>query len=124
MNSLFKGARGEKKRVCALKGSSVELLCSPTFPTTSSNIWYTVHFSNTTFVQNEVSADGNRVMYTVSENNRPSLMINDLRESDGKSYCCRDTTENSALCSIDSIELHIAGTIAFCVTLKYHQYVN
>lgn len=125
MNSSLKGAQGQQKPVCALKGSSVELLCSLNFgSSTSSNKWYTVHWDNNSFVQNEVSADGNHVTYNMSDENKPTLMINDLRESDGKSYCCRHSTDNPGLCSICSIELHVAGTITFSITSKCHPSVN
>ncbi|KAE8300515.1 hypothetical protein D5F01_LYC00656 [Larimichthys crocea] len=97
------GVQGRKNSICALKGSSVDLPCSAEHPT--SNIkWYT---EQRNFVLNEVSADGNRVTYNMSEENHTALTIKDVTESDAKFYCCRENTDKPELCGPNRIQLHV-----------------
>ncbi|XP_026216611.1 uncharacterized protein LOC113162600 isoform X2 [Anabas testudineus] len=56
-------------------------------------------------VQNELPADGNRVTYNMSEESQPTLRINDLRESDGRSYCCEESVK---LCWQNAIQLNVS----------------
>lgn len=58
-------------------------------------------------VQNAVSADGNRVT-CMSEESQPTLMINELRESDTNVYCCGENVEQ---CRQNAIQLNVSGTI-------------
>ncbi|XP_078131442.1 B-cell receptor CD22-like isoform X2 [Sander vitreus] len=100
------GVHGRANSICALKGSSVDLPCSAQRPTTTMK-WYTVHRNGSTFVQKELSADGNRVTYNMSAESNFTLTIKDLRESDANVYCCRETSDNPELCWHNKIELHV-----------------
>ncbi len=72
--------------------------------------WYDVHW-NGSYVQDELSADGNHLTYNMSEENILTLTIKDVRESDAKIYCCRET-DQPARCEVHRTELHVAGTVA------------
>ncbi|XP_056228254.1 uncharacterized protein LOC130166593 [Seriola aureovittata] len=98
--------RGQGKSICAVKGSSVDLLCSAEHPTSSMK-WFTVHWNHFEFVLNELSTVGN-VMYNISEENNLTLTIKHLRESDAKFYCCSETTEEAELCWRNRTELLVA----------------
>ncbi|XP_078022879.1 uncharacterized protein LOC144462590 [Epinephelus lanceolatus] len=98
------GVSGRANRICALKGSSVDLPCSAERPTVSMQ-WYTVYKNASKNVLNEVPADGNRVMYNTSEESNFTLTIKDLKESDENLYCCRDDPE---LCWGNKTELRVA----------------
>ncbi|XP_049427034.1 sialoadhesin-like [Epinephelus fuscoguttatus] len=99
------GAQGRENSICALKGTSVYLNCSAKRGT-SSNKWYTVRWNGSTYTQNELSADGYSVSYNMSEK-RPTLKINDVRESDANKYCCRETADNPQLCWRNSTGLRV-----------------
>ncbi|XP_042244182.1 uncharacterized protein LOC121880752 [Thunnus maccoyii] len=101
------GVQGRANSICALKGSSVDLPCSAQHPTSSMK-WFTVHQNGSEYVLNELSADGNRVTYNMSEESNYTLMIKDLRESDEKSYCCSKTTETPELCWHNRTELYVS----------------
>ncbi|XP_051240481.1 uncharacterized protein LOC127354553 [Dicentrarchus labrax] len=100
------GVQGQTNRICALTGSSVDLPCSAEHPTSSMK-WYTAHWNGSTLVQNELSVDGNRVMYKPEENH-PTLTINDLRESDANFYCCRENTDQPQPCWYSVIQLSVS----------------
>ncbi|XP_071359577.1 B-cell receptor CD22-like [Trachinotus anak] len=68
--------------------------------------WYTVHWNHSKFVLNELSADGN-VTYNMSAESNFTLTIKDLRESDAKFYCCRETNEDAELCWQNKTELRV-----------------
>nr|XP_046228387.1 uncharacterized protein LOC124050172 isoform X2 [Scatophagus argus]XP_046228397.1 uncharacterized protein LOC124050172 isoform X2 [Scatophagus argus] len=104
---LISGVQGQTRRICALKGSSVDLTCSPQHPTSPMK-WYTVHWDGSRDVLNELTADGNRVTYNMSEENHPTLTIKDVRESDQNSYCCREETDQPHRCWFNRIQLHVA----------------
>eukprot|EP00064_Thunnus_orientalis_P012403 superscaffoldBa00001899_g12438 len=70
--------------------------------------WFTVHQNGSEYVLNELSADGNRVTYNMSEESNYTLTIKDLRESDEKSYCCSKTTETPELCWHNRTELYVS----------------
>ncbi|XP_071752379.2 uncharacterized protein LOC139909262 [Centroberyx gerrardi] len=88
------GSLGQASSICALKGSSVDLPCSVTHPT-SSKKWYNKHWNGWKYVPREISIGRNRVMYDKSKQSNSTLTINDLRETDANKYCCRDATDNS-----------------------------
>ncbi len=60
----------------------MDLLCSAEHPTSSMK-WYDVHW-NGSYVQDELSADGNHLTYNMSEENIFTLTIKNVRESDAK----------------------------------------
>ncbi|XP_027138455.1 uncharacterized protein LOC113746560 [Larimichthys crocea] len=100
------GVQGGTNSICALKGSSVDLPCSAEHPT--SNIkWYIEHWNGYKHVLNEVSADGNRVTYSMSEEHHTTLTIKDVTESDAKFYCCRENTDKPELCGPNRTQLHV-----------------
>ncbi|XP_042287141.1 uncharacterized protein LOC121910145 isoform X2 [Thunnus maccoyii] len=101
------GVQGRANSICALKKSSVDLPCSAQHPTSSMK-WFTVHRNGSEYVLNELSTDGNRVKYNMSEESNYTLTIKDLRESDAKSYCCSNTTETPELCWHNRTKLHVS----------------
>ncbi|XP_039655294.1 uncharacterized protein LOC120558382 [Perca fluviatilis] len=101
------GVHGRANSICALKGSSVDLPCSAQRPTTTMK-WYTVHRNRSKPVQKELSTDENRVTYNMSAESNFTLTIKDLRESDAKDYCCRETTDDPELCWNNKTELQVA----------------
>nr|XP_046228430.1 uncharacterized protein LOC124050196 [Scatophagus argus] len=103
INSSVKGVQGQTSSICALKGSSVDLTCSPQHPTSPMK-W--IHWDGSANVWNELAADGNRVTYNMSEENHPTLTIKDVRESDQTIYCCREKTWKTR-CWYDQIQLHV-----------------
>ncbi|XP_042247867.1 uncharacterized protein LOC121883594 [Thunnus maccoyii] len=70
--------------------------------------WFTVYQAGFTYIQTELSADGNRVTYNMSEESHPNLTINGLRDSDAKFYCCINTTETPELCWHNRTKLRVA----------------
>ncbi|KAG7999339.1 hypothetical protein GBF38_000137, partial [Nibea albiflora] len=105
-SASVKAVQGQKGSICALKGSSVDLPCSAEHPTANIK-WYTDHWNGPNYVQNEVSADGNRVTYNMSEENHTTLTIKDVTESDAEFYCCRENTDKPELCWQNRIQLHV-----------------
>ncbi|XP_041790216.1 uncharacterized protein LOC121604706 isoform X2 [Chelmon rostratus] len=100
------GDRGRADRICALKGSSVDLPCSAEY-LTSNMSWYTVHWNISRFVRNDLFGDGNRTTYNISGESNFTLTINDLRESDAGYYCCGTTSDNAGHCWIYRTELYV-----------------
>ncbi|XP_035769564.1 B-cell receptor CD22-like [Neolamprologus brichardi] len=99
------GVNGGQTRICDLKGSSVDLHCSHQH-LTSSRKWFTIQWKGN-YVQSELSVDGQRVTYNMSEEKNPTLTINDLRESDANAYCCMTTTDSPQLCWLNRITLQV-----------------
>ncbi|XP_039857962.1 uncharacterized protein LOC120715097 isoform X2 [Simochromis diagramma] len=100
------GVNGGETRICAFKGSSVDLHCSHQH-LTSSRKWFTIDWDGYKYVQSELSVDGQRVTYNMSEEKNPTLTINDLRESDANTYCCMKTAENPGRCWFNRITLQV-----------------
>ncbi|XP_025763471.1 sialoadhesin [Oreochromis niloticus] len=103
------GVNGGETRICALKGSSVDLHCSHQH-LTSSTKWFTIQWKGN-YVQSELSVDGQRVTYNMSEEKNNTLTINDLRESDANSYCCMKTTDSPQLCWLNRISLQVVAEL-------------
>ncbi|KAK6300877.1 hypothetical protein J4Q44_G00289750 [Coregonus suidteri] len=85
--------------ICTLKGSSVELSCSYTYPS-----WYkvttTFWFTKIVAVENYVSLSDDpdykgRVTYRSDKKNGHTLTITDLRESDSTTYKFRFITDQT-----------------------------
>ncbi|XP_074487533.1 uncharacterized protein LOC141765375 [Sebastes fasciatus] len=104
---FISGVQGRPNSICALKGSSVDLPCSAQHPT-STRKWYTGYWERAEFVQNEISADGNRVTYNMSAESNFTLTIKDLTERDENNYCCRETTDKPENCRENRIWLRVA----------------
>lgn len=107
------GSLGQTNYICALKGSSVDLPCSVTHPT-SSKTWYTADWKDGKIVRKEIYADGNRVTYNMSKESHSTLTINDLKESDAKLYFCRNATDDSEWNWSRDIYLRVTGTVVLC----------
>ncbi|CAI5681149.1 unnamed protein product [Oreochromis niloticus] len=99
------GVNGGETRICALKGSSVDLHCSHQH-LTSSRKWFTIDWDGN-YVRSELSVNGQRVTYNMSEEKNQTLTINDLRESDANSYCCMKTTDSPGHCWLNRITLQV-----------------
>ncbi|XP_039858178.1 uncharacterized protein LOC120715298 [Simochromis diagramma] len=100
------GVNGEETRICAFKGSSVDLHCSHQH-LTSSRKWFTIYWDGYKYIQSELSVDGQHVTYNMSEEKIPTLTINDLRESDANAYCCMKTTDRPGRCWYKRITLQV-----------------
>lgn len=107
MKSSIKGIHGEQNSICALKGSSVNLTCSAQHPT-SNKKWYIWYPDGS---ETELSAHGSHVKYRVSEENDFTLTVNDLRDNDSHTYCCKETTSTSGTCQQRGIYLRVTGTV-------------
>ncbi|XP_019216127.1 sialoadhesin isoform X3 [Oreochromis niloticus] len=103
------GVNGGETRICALKGSSVDLHCSHQHLTPSRK-WFTIDW-NGNYVRSELSVNGQRVTYNMSEEKNPTLTINDLRESDANSYCCMKTTDSPGHCWLNRISLQVVAEL-------------
>lgn len=114
MKSSVKGVQGQENTICALKGSSVDLFCSAKDPLYRMN-WYTVHMNVSNYFMTKLSTNQTRVMLNESDF---TLRIKDLRETDFKTYCCRENTDQPELCWKHRTELHVAGTVALKKQLK------
>ncbi|KAI3352527.1 hypothetical protein L3Q82_005474 [Scortum barcoo] len=102
----FSGVQGRENKICALRGSSVDLPCSAEHHTSSMK-WYIAQWNGSKHVQNEIPADEKHITYNILEESRPTLTIKVLRESDAKFYCCRET-DKPGHCWLSKIELHVA----------------
>ncbi|KAG8014551.1 Sialoadhesin [Nibea albiflora] len=84
--------------ICAFKGSTVNISCNYKYPTTKygpvqKTLWFT-NSSNNDFVDLKTDSEySGRVQY-ICDNNKCTLRITDLRESDSAEYRFRFTTEN------------------------------
>ncbi|XP_039469231.1 carcinoembryonic antigen-related cell adhesion molecule 1-like [Oreochromis aureus] len=104
------GVNGGETRICAFKGSSVDLHCSHQH-LTSSRKWFTIDWDGYKYVQSELSVDGQRVTYNMSEEKNTTLTINDLRESDANTYCCMKTTDSPGHCWLNRISLQVVAEL-------------
>nr|XP_046228486.1 uncharacterized protein LOC124050225 [Scatophagus argus] len=103
---LTSGVQGQTSRICALKGSSVDLTCSPQHPASHVN-WYTVHWDGSAFVRVDFSGDGNRTTYNTSGETNFTLTIHELRVNDTDFYCCGNITDNGGHCWYNRIQLRV-----------------
>ncbi|XP_027132322.1 uncharacterized protein LOC113745075 [Larimichthys crocea] len=82
--------------ICALKGSTVDMSCTYRYPTTiyssvQETFWFT-KWSNNVFVNLKTDPEySGRVQY-ICDNNKCTLRITDLRESDSAEYMFRFIT--------------------------------
>ncbi|KAI3352539.1 hypothetical protein L3Q82_005478 [Scortum barcoo] len=102
------GVQGRANSICALKGSSVDLPCSAVHHTSSMK-WYIEQWKGSECLLNEIPADEDRVTYNMLEESHFTLTIKDLRESDEKFYCCKETTDNKENCKQNKIELRVTN---------------
>uniref|UniRef100_A0A4W5PCL1 Ig-like domain-containing protein n=1 Tax=Hucho hucho TaxID=62062 RepID=A0A4W5PCL1_9TELE len=81
--------------ICALKGSTVDISCSYTYPsghTVTTLVWY--YWNGWRFVQIQSNNEG-RVEYHQTTEKDSTLRITDLRESDKETYYFRYKTDKS-----------------------------
>ncbi|KAI3352537.1 hypothetical protein L3Q82_005485 [Scortum barcoo] len=69
--------------------------------------WYIEQWNDSELLLNEIPADEDRVTYNMLEESNFTLTIKDLRESDAKFYCCKETTDNKENCKKNKIELRV-----------------
>ena len=93
----------------------MDLHCSAQRPKSSMK-WFTVHWEGNKKVQDQIFADGKRV--NISEENNFTITINDLRESDKNTYCCRDVNDRLNKCQGGVIQLLVAGTVVQLFIIK------
>lgn len=115
-SASVKVVEGQRHSICVLKGSSVDLPCSA--QRAASNVsWYTVHTNGSIYPT-----------YSMTEEVNFTLTIKDVRESDAKLYCCKESTANPDFCSHNQTELLLTGTAAafqsFITTALISVYVH
>ena len=71
--------------------------------------WFTVRLEGKKEVHYQIFADGKHV--NISEESDFTMTINDLRESDENTYCCRDVNDKQTKCKGKEIQLLVAGTV-------------
>ncbi|KAK2817365.1 hypothetical protein Q5P01_025556 [Channa striata] len=108
-------------KVCALKGSSVDLPCSHKNPT-SSPTWYTQQ--SAMHVWNELYADGEITIFNMTEESNFTLTINDLSESNETLYCCKERTDDQNYCQDHHTELYVADLQVKVIPTTEDQTVN
>ncbi|XP_055770660.1 B-cell receptor CD22-like [Salvelinus fontinalis] len=82
--------------ICTLKGSTVEMSCSYTYPsgTVTTTFWFTKIYAEENYVSLSDDPDyKGRVTYHKHEENSHTLTITDLRESDSATYKFRFTDQ-------------------------------
>ncbi|XP_055771276.1 B-cell receptor CD22-like isoform X2 [Salvelinus fontinalis] len=83
--------------ICALKGSTVEMSCSYTYPrghTITTTFWFTKMYAGENYVSLSDDPDyKGRVTYRKDKENGHTLSITDLRESDSATYMFRFTDQ-------------------------------
>uniref|UniRef100_A0A3P8YU00 Ig-like domain-containing protein n=1 Tax=Esox lucius TaxID=8010 RepID=A0A3P8YU00_ESOLU len=106
------GVRYSTQSICALKGSTVEMSCSYTFPsgTVSSTFWYTKDkYKNPVNLIVDSDYTG-RVKYH-DEKYRHTLTITDLRESDSAVYKFRFITDGGKYTGGPGVTLTLTAVI-------------
>uniref|UniRef100_A0A3P9ADR9 B-cell receptor CD22 n=1 Tax=Esox lucius TaxID=8010 RepID=A0A3P9ADR9_ESOLU len=85
------------KSVYAMKGSTVEMSCSYTFPrgTVTSTFWFRKGANKNPVNLSDDPDYRGRVMYRSDEKNRHTLIITDLRETDSAEYKFRFITDQT-----------------------------
>ena len=108
--------------VCALRGSSVDLSCSYTYPsghTVTKTLWFTTWKTNH-FAPDDLSLDpeyAGRVQYRGNNNSEATLTITDLRERDAAVYKFRFITNKDKWFGQPGVSLSVTGTVILCVTI-------
>uniref|UniRef100_A0A6Q2X2T7 B-cell receptor CD22 n=1 Tax=Esox lucius TaxID=8010 RepID=A0A6Q2X2T7_ESOLU len=91
------GVTYSTQSICVLKGSTVELSCTYKYPSgynVTSTFWFTKEISTENYVNLSDDPDyRGHVTYHSDEENRHTLMITDLRETDSAEYKFRFITD-------------------------------
>lgn len=96
------GVLGRPERICALKGTPVDLSCSEEHHPPPK--WFILEGDKWT----EVSGNGTGRKYNISKGIKPTLSVMDLKKEDKKTYCCKNNPTN---CREDLIELIVTGKL-------------
>ena len=104
--------------ICTLKGSTVELSCSYTYPsgTVTTTLWFTKVYDVENYVSLLDDPDyKGRVTYHSDRTNGHTLTITDLRESDSATYKFRFITDQTGgrFTGSPGVTLSITGTVIF-----------
>ncbi|TWW53384.1 hypothetical protein D4764_0180840, partial [Takifugu flavidus] len=97
---LNSGVLGKGIRICALKGTSLNLSCSAEHSTIPK--WFKLNETNWT----DVSVNGSSLKHQISKDTHPTLSFMGLTKDDKTSYCCNEKPEN---CHEDHIQLTVTG---------------
>ncbi|XP_056880605.1 uncharacterized protein LOC130520936 [Takifugu flavidus] len=97
---LNSGVLGKGIRICALKGTSLNLSCSAEHSTIPK--WFKL--DGTTWT--EVLVNGSRLKHQISKDTHPTLSVTGLTKDDKTSYCCNEKPEN---CHEDHIQLTVTA---------------
>ncbi|XP_041640062.1 uncharacterized protein LOC121507789 [Cheilinus undulatus] len=98
------GVLGQSLRICASEGSTVNLTCT-TENKKAKMRWYTLNKRGRK--KQEIFAEGHHDKYNISGGNHPTLMINNVRESDEGYYCCVQKAKDFFNCWSNRILLHV-----------------
>uniref|UniRef100_A0A672ZIR6 Ig-like domain-containing protein n=1 Tax=Sphaeramia orbicularis TaxID=375764 RepID=A0A672ZIR6_9TELE len=108
--------------ICAVKGSSVTISCTYTFPpsinrqntTVTKTLWFTRSDNNGAVDLKEESDSSDRVQYVCVEN-RCSVRISDLRQSDSAEYRFRFKTNQpgGSYSGLPGVYLSVTGKLSF-----------
>lgn len=96
------GVLGRPERICALKGTSVDLSCSEEHDPPPK--WFILEGDKWT----EVYGNGSGIKYNISKGNKPTLSVMDLNKEDKKAYCCNNNPTN---CRENMTELIVTGKL-------------
>ncbi|XP_064871347.1 B-cell receptor CD22-like isoform X1 [Oncorhynchus nerka] len=111
--------------ICVLKGSTVELTCSYTYPsgyTVTTTFWFTKKYAVS--LSNDPDYKG-RVTYRSDKMNGHTLTITDLRESDSATYMFRFTDQTGkwryfgkpgVTLSVTGLQVKVTGKTLTCST--------
>ncbi|XP_056890880.1 uncharacterized protein LOC130526895 [Takifugu flavidus] len=98
---LNSGVLGKGSRICALKGTSLNLSCSAEHSTIPK--WFKLNGTKWTEVLN---GNGNSLKHQISKDTHPTLSVTGLTKDDKTSYCCNEKPEN---CHEDHIQLTVTA---------------
>lgn len=102
--------------VCAVRGSTVNISCTFTHPSdqrVTSRFWFIKEFKDLTSVP-EYSG---RVESICDDNNKCTLTIRNLTESDSADYKFRFTTDKDKWIGQPGVSLTVTGKVFFCVVM-------
>uniref|UniRef100_A0A8C7IKK9 Immunoglobulin subtype domain-containing protein n=1 Tax=Oncorhynchus kisutch TaxID=8019 RepID=A0A8C7IKK9_ONCKI len=106
--------------ICVLKGSTVELTCSYTYPsgyTVTTTFWFTKYNAVGLVSLSDDPDYKGRVTYRKDKENEHTLTITDLRESDSATYKFRftDQTGKWRYTGEPGVTLSVTGTVTFYI---------
>uniref|UniRef100_A0AAY5K9H2 Ig-like domain-containing protein n=1 Tax=Esox lucius TaxID=8010 RepID=A0AAY5K9H2_ESOLU len=124
------GVTYSTQSICVLKGSTVEMSCSYTFPsgTVTSTFWFTKYVADGNPVNLSDDPDyRRRVKYRSDKKNSHTLIITDLRESDSTVYKFRVITDQTGVSytghlgvtlTVTGLQVEVSGTESKTLTCR------